>query len=204
MRAEHPPPRGDEAELYRRLSGPLERVVRARVSGAAATVEDACAFAWEQLLRHQPERLERLFGWLVTVATREGWRLPRIERRQPPAGSSQLEHGAAPEYELEQRGRALEALQALAGLRPAERRLLSLRAAGYSYREIEAIERRSYNYVIWGRAVRAPPEQGLGTDDMSPNGRYGDETGACIGDHVLCGRDRRRRAMTMRAAARTQ
>ena len=52
-----------------------------------------------------------------------------------------------PRHELEQRTRALEALQALAGLRPAERRLLALRAAGYSYRELMEIERRSYSWV---------------------------------------------------------
>ena len=147
MRQHAPHLRGDEAELYRRLGVPLQRVVRARVSGPAGTVEDACAFAWQQLLTHQPERSERLFGWLVIVATREGWRLVRIERRATLVGPAALEQAAGPERELEQRVCALEARQALAGLRPAERRLVALRAAGYSYREIAALEQRTYS---WG------------------------------------------------------
>ena len=147
MIAPLPQPRGDEAELYARLHRALERAVRARVRGPAATVEDACAFAWEQLLRTQPERGETLFAWLVTVAVREGWRLVRIEQRAAPEDPIALDQVAQPERELENRARALEALQALAGLRPAERRLLALRAAGYSYREIQAIELRSYTWV---------------------------------------------------------
>ena len=135
MSRERPPqPRGDEAELYSRLHGPLQRIVRGRVSGPQATVEDACSFAWEQLLCHQPARGESLLSWLSTVAIREGWRLVRIERRATPAGPAQL-------------ARALQALQALAGLRPAEKRLLALRAAGFSYRELMAIERRTYTWV---------------------------------------------------------
>ena len=142
-----PKARGDEADLYSRLQGPLERVVRTRVRGPAATVEDACGFAWEQLLRHQPKRGEALFSWLVTVAVREGWRLVRIEGRAMPDDTPAVDAVAQAERELEYRARALEALRALAGLRPAERRLLALRAAGFSYREIQAIERRTYTWV---------------------------------------------------------
>lgn len=147
MSRPRPGPRGDEAELYHRLSAQLERAVRARVRGPAAAVEDACAFAWEQLLRYQPDRSEALFAWLVTVATHEGWRLVSVERRQAAAEPAELDSVSGPERDLEARMRALEALGALAALRPAEQRLLALRAAGYSYRELMAIERRSYNYV---------------------------------------------------------
>ena len=147
MKRGQPQPHGDEAELYSRLHAPLERAVCARVRGPAASVEDACSFAWEQLLRSQPERGERLFGWLLTVAVHEGWRLVRIERRAGAGGPAGLERIPAPERELENRARALEALQALAGLRPAEKRLLALRAAGFSYREICDIEQRTQSYV---------------------------------------------------------
>ena len=160
-------PRGDEAELYRRLHAPLQRIVRGRVSGPATCVEDACAFAWEQLLRYQPERSGQLFGWLVTVATREGWRLVKIERRTTPADATELEWVPGPERELEQRTRALEALQALAALRPAERRLLCLRAAGYSYRELMAIEQRSYTWVICSCPLYPRMPSGVCVDDMS-------------------------------------
>ena len=120
--------------------------MRARVGGPAVCVEDACAFAWEQLLRTQPQRTDRLFGWLVTVAVREGWRLVRIERRETPA-SQQLDCVADRRFDPEQHMRALEALQALTQLRPAERRLLCLLVAGCSYREIAALEQRRRNYV---------------------------------------------------------
>ena len=60
---------------------------------------------------------------------------------------AELDRVTGPERQLEQRLLALEALQALAALRPAERRLLALRYAGYSYREIAALEGRGTNYV---------------------------------------------------------
>lgn len=59
---------GDESELFQRHHQRLLRTVTARIWASQATVEDACAFAWLQLMRCQPERGERLFGWLVTVA----------------------------------------------------------------------------------------------------------------------------------------
>jgi DNA-directed RNA polymerase specialized sigma24 family protein len=142
--AHRPHPRGDEGELFSRFNAPLERAVRARVYGPAATVEDACAFAWEQLLRTQPDRGEGLFGWLVTVATREGWRLVRIERR---TALLVLGDTADGDGGLSGHIRAVELLEALAALPPVQRRLLVRRAAGYSYRELGALERRGINYV---------------------------------------------------------
>lgn len=139
--------RGDEAQLYERLGARLERAVRARIGGPAATVEDACAFAWEQLLRTQPARGEQLFTWLVRVAEREGWRLVRIERRTELLPTSELDGLAGADAELANRQAALEALRALAALRPLERRLLALLVAGYSYRELMAIEHSSYTRI---------------------------------------------------------
>lgn len=45
-----------------------------------AIVEDACAFAWQRLIECQPERTERIFAWLRTVAIHEAWRMARRER----------------------------------------------------------------------------------------------------------------------------
>ncbi len=76
------PKHGDEAELYRLHHGRLLRVVRRCVGGSHALIEDACSFAWLQLLAKQPERGPDLLGWLCTVAIHEGYRLSRLERRQ--------------------------------------------------------------------------------------------------------------------------
>ena len=46
--------RGDEEALYRLHHERLVRVVRRRVGGSHALIEDACSFAWTQLLCHQP------------------------------------------------------------------------------------------------------------------------------------------------------
>jgi DNA-directed RNA polymerase specialized sigma24 family protein len=145
MNRVHPSPRGDEAELFSRLHRILERAVRAPAREPAVCVEDACAYACEQFLRTQPGRGdERLLGWLVTVAVREGWRLVRVEQRTPATDPGALEHlgEVATDPDLEARAWALEAPQALAGLRPAERRLLTLRAVGYSYREVRSPQAR--------------------------------------------------------------
>ena len=64
-----PPARGDEAKLYARHADLLLRIVSRRASAPQTVVEDACAFAWTQLLRYQPgldagvlcvERLSRI------------------------------------------------------------------------------------------------------------------------------------------------
>jgi hypothetical protein len=69
--------RGDEDELFRRHNERLVRTIRRRLNCAEAVAEDASALAWLQLCRTQPERTERLFGWLGVVAFHEGLRLLR-------------------------------------------------------------------------------------------------------------------------------
>ena len=44
-------------------------------------IEDACAFAWLQSFRHQPDRERKWQGWLFRAAQREAWRLTAIRRR---------------------------------------------------------------------------------------------------------------------------
>ena len=127
--------RGDEAQLYRDHHAELERAVRRAVHGPDACVEDACSFAWLQLLRLQPDRAT-VFGWLRTVAIHEAWRLTQRERRDGhleaiPAwtercGSDDLHSDVA----------AREALATLAALPERQRRYLALFVAGYSYVEI--------------------------------------------------------------------
>src|SRR3954451_22323395 len=72
--------RGDEAQLYREHQAELRQSVRRAVHGPDACIDDACSFAWLQLLRLQPDRAT-VFGWLRKVAVHEAWRLARRERR---------------------------------------------------------------------------------------------------------------------------
>ena len=57
-----------------------------RLRCSEALAEDACAHAWLQLCRTQPERTENLPGWLRVVALYEGYRLLRQVRREPLVG----------------------------------------------------------------------------------------------------------------------
>lgn len=137
-----PPLGGDEARLYERYAERLLHAVRNQVFAPEATIEDACAFAWAQLLAYQPKR-EHIFAWLRTTALREAWLLAAHERLEvPEAGGPTTTHdrrleggGADPEQALAVR----ELLAELAALSPRRRRILALQTAGYSYAEIEAI-----------------------------------------------------------------
>jgi RNA polymerase sigma factor (sigma-70 family) len=146
------PLRGDEAELFHHHADWLVRVTRHRLRCSEALAEDACAHAWLQLCRSQPERTQNIAGWLRVVALHEGLRLLRLAGREPLVEEvGGQEHGAeaggrpislaerveAP-VDVELAVEAREALRALAGLRWRRRRVFALRAAGYSYKEIAA------------------------------------------------------------------
>jgi DNA-directed RNA polymerase specialized sigma24 family protein len=51
------------------------------IGGRRHVAEDACSFAWLQLLRTQPER-DSVFPWLCVVATNEARRLLKGQARQ--------------------------------------------------------------------------------------------------------------------------
>lgn len=126
---------GDEADVFREHELALRRGVRRAVAGPDAVVDDACAFAWLQFLRGQPDRATAL-GWLRTVAIREAWRLTRIEQHD-----AHLEQ--IPNWEqlhgrdtLEPTVDAHQLLQSVADLPHRQRRALLLLAGGHSYAEI--------------------------------------------------------------------
>ena len=136
---------GDEAELFHELHSSLRRVIARKVSASSATVEDACAFAWLQLVSCQPERGERLFSWLITVAYHEALRLVAAERRTRLSDDPDLfERQPEPERPTAE---ALEALECLAALRPRQRDLLAGKVAGNSYHELVKREGSSYTAV---------------------------------------------------------
>ena len=53
--------------------------LRATVNSSLETADDACAFAWVQFMREQPDREQSWRGWLFRVAQREAWRLNALE-----------------------------------------------------------------------------------------------------------------------------
>jgi RNA polymerase sigma factor (sigma-70 family) len=154
-----PPERGDEAALFLEHQRFLLRVTARRFGGSQELAEDACALAWLQLLRRQPDR-EAVVGWLRVVARNEGLRLLRIRRREPflddrPAWRSDAASGEpldwqellpAPE-DTEVAVEARELLRCLAGLRWHQRTVLTLQLGGYSYKEIAQRLGRTYTWV---------------------------------------------------------
>jgi hypothetical protein len=59
----------------------LFRSIRQTVYSSLETT-DACAFAWLQFLREQPDRDQNWQGWLFRVAQREAWRLNALEWKE--------------------------------------------------------------------------------------------------------------------------
>lgn len=145
-----PPPgpcalRGDETELFAEHDLPLRRAVRWAVSASDATIDDACSFAWLQLLRCQPDR-DSVFAWLRRVAIREAWRLSARDRRDAPLDA--LVPSQEPQAtSLERSHDARQALRTLAALPERQRRYLALLIGGYSYVEIAARHGSSYTNV---------------------------------------------------------
>jgi RNA polymerase sigma factor (sigma-70 family) len=133
-----PPQRGDEAELFERYGDRLVRVVEGAIRAPRQVAEDACAFAWLQLLRTQPER-EAIFAWLRVVATREALRVLKAQSRYAEFDEDSVESvptSAAADTELPLKVEAREALEHIAALSPQEVRIFSLHVAGLSYDEI--------------------------------------------------------------------
>jgi len=137
--------RGDESDLFRLHHADLLTAVRRAVRASDALIEDACGFAWEQLMACQPERQETLFSWLRTVAVREAWRLSSVERRPAHWEQGRADGDSGPER-IEDRGPSLDrqlearcALERVGELPPRQRHLFALQVAGLSYQEVAAV-----------------------------------------------------------------
>jgi RNA polymerase sigma factor (sigma-70 family) len=144
------PQRGDEAELFERYAERLLRVVRGAIGGRGHVAEDACSFAWLQLLRTQPER-DSIFPWLCVVAINEARRILKGQARfaefeedlAKPA-PAHFDRGADLELTIEAR----EALELVAAeLSEQKVRIFSLHVAGLSYDEICAATGYSWTQV---------------------------------------------------------
>lgn len=126
--------RGDEAQLFAQHEVPLRCAVRHAVNAPGAVIDDACSFAWLQLLRRQPDRTT-VFAWLRTVAIREAWRLAAVERRDAPL--ELVPPSREPRATSVERSHdARAALTELAALPRRQRRYLTLFVSGCSYDEI--------------------------------------------------------------------
>ncbi len=135
--------RGDEDELYRRHHEQLLRLVERRLRVSRELAEDACSFAWLQLVRKQPGR-EHVMGWLYTVAKHEAFALLRGQQRATPVEDMPaVEAGSGPEDQVEAR----ETLRVVAELRPQQQLVLLLQAQGYSYNEIVDRTGKTYTWV---------------------------------------------------------
>lgn len=140
------------AALHREHALRLVQRVARRAHADDHTIEDACSFAWVQLLTHPTVDLglqhAHALGWLTQTATREAWRLAAARARERP-----LDH-AAIEYEQHTRGQLAPAADRLADqhsrvalvadIPERPRRFVLRLALGYSYREIAAAEHVSH------------------------------------------------------------
>lgn len=112
-------------------------MLRTIVNTSDANLEDACSFAWLQLLTTHPRR-DTIWPWLVKVAEREARRLDRQERGAMPI-DEQLDQTPAQADPVELRMLVAETLEALPGIHERKRRMLLLHTAGFTIQEIAAI-----------------------------------------------------------------
>jgi RNA polymerase sigma factor (sigma-70 family) len=133
----------DEAQLFARHHATLRARVCGHVHTSASNVDDACSFAWLQLIRCQPRRASVL-EWLTTVAIHEALRLDRSDRRLAPLEA--VGEPSTPSTTLSHE-QAREALEIVAALPPRQRQLVGLHAAGFTYDEIAALTGTSHRAV---------------------------------------------------------
>jgi RNA polymerase sigma factor (sigma-70 family) len=151
----HPPQQGDEGQLFQSFNDELLQRVRRLVRGASqANIEDACAVAWVQFLRYQPDRQRNWRGWLLTVARREALGLHVGERSIRHLGFAEpADHDRVPEPADPRPSPQLthlefkEALGVLDHVPERQREAARLRLVGLKYKEIAGVLGVSYGRV---------------------------------------------------------
>ncbi|MGH2988551.1 MAG: RNA polymerase sigma factor [Solirubrobacterales bacterium] len=152
-------PRTEAAlELIATYGSSFRRTAR-RHSLCADDAEDAYARAVEILLTKAPPcGPPRLAAWMQTVTKREAMAVRRSRERllsatapnpdhEPRGMDSFPGHRPGPADRAERRERVARSAEALAALKPQERRALVLKAEGYSYAEIQELCGWTYTKV---------------------------------------------------------
>jgi len=147
------------AQFYVRHADRLRHAISAKTSGLdPMLVEDACAFAWEQLLRRPDIDLARweAYWWVYKVALRKAWAQGRALRREQPAGGLSGTDDETPEPLgadtdladiVADRVECAVVREVLGELHWRERRELLLYAHGLSWQEIATVTGTSYTAV---------------------------------------------------------
>ncbi len=138
---------GDEADLFAAHHARLVRQLVSLLGGEHDVAEEACTLAWVQLLRLQPQRSDTLGGWLYVTAKHEAYRILRERAREDgggvPVGGESAPRAPDPFEALTHR----DQLALMGHLSAPQRLTVSLRAAGYSYKEISAATGKTYTWV---------------------------------------------------------
>jgi DNA-directed RNA polymerase specialized sigma24 family protein len=152
--------RGDELDLYAEFHSELVRTVQSAVRASREIVDDACAFAWVEFFRYQPDRHEGNWrGWLFTTAQREAWRQTALEWKERPVADSDgvPVEPADPHDRYEQRLEFQAALQELRKLPPQMREVVLLRSQTSRQRdvaEVMGISRQRVAHLLVEAAMR--------------------------------------------------
>ena len=167
--SERPPLRGDEERLYIAYSNRLEAVVSRLVNTSAANVEDACSFAWMQLLIKQPRR-DSAFSWLTKVAMRQAIRLDQRSRGRDVALEDEvLLGGRLPDDKLEERILICETLEQLTGIHERRRGMLVMHSVGFTYDEIadaHGISAKRACALVYRARLQVRERMGLSADRL--------------------------------------
>jgi len=133
----------DTAALFSRYNRKLRDRVSSVVNTSQANIEDACMFAWLQLLRHEIDEIDAAYSWLTTVAIREAVKLDRADRRTRSLSvdaTGAVIEPIDPRDELAARDMLDHAAAVIqqAGLTSRQLEMIALQAWGLNYEEIAA------------------------------------------------------------------
>jgi RNA polymerase sigma factor (sigma-70 family) len=173
---------GDEEDLFNSFNRALVRIVQRHTNTSRDVVDDACAFAWQQFLQHQPDRDRNWRAWLVKTAEREAWRLDGIDRNHASLSIDDLDWVAPAEWDVPDRDRAAirmrlrDALEAFSRLPERRREIKALQITGFSYEEIAEMRGLTYtrvNHILAeaNATLREQQARGAVTVDGSPRAR---------------------------------